>query len=160
MRKPRYHGLLVSNGKSAISLANRSIITLFSTAVETHCQKPQRGLPGIRPCDDRYLLRDNDRQQPHKLSYSHDCCGGLFYNQRSHLCCRGQLRYKQPGHHCCGSFTYNPNTHLCCNGVVKTKMGSLNACCGSVPYDSSRQSCCYGTLVARPPGGQPSRCCG
>lgn len=139
---------------------NRLIIILFPTAVETHCQKPNRGLPWIRPCDDRYLLRDNDQQQPHKISHARDCCGNLPYNSRYQLCCRGQLRYKLPGHYCCGSSTYNPSSQLCCNGVVKTKTGSYNACCGSAPYDSSSKSCCSGKVVARPPGSQSSRCCG
>ena len=151
---------VVSIDKSVTRFDNRVIIILFPTAVETHCQKPNRGLPGIRPCDDRYLLRDNNQQQPHKISYAHDCCGSIRYNSRYQLCCRGQLRYKPPGHYCCGSSTYNPSSQLCCNGVVKTKTGSLNACCGNVPYDSSIKSCCSGNVVTRPSGGQPSICCG
>ena len=146
---------LSANQPPGYFLDNRVIIILFPTAVETHC-----GLPGIAPCDDRYLLRDNGKQQPHKISHARDCCGDVPYNSQYQLCCRGQLRYKNPGHYCCGSFTYNPSSQLCCNGVVKTKTGSLNACCGSVPYDSSSKSCCSGNVVARPSGGQPSRCCG
>lgn len=161
MRELRHHALLLSIGKSFTRFDNRVKIILFPTAVETHCQKPNRGLPGIRPCDDQYLLRDNDQQQQsRKLSYAQDCCGRHPYNPRYQLCCRGQLRFKNPGHYCCGSSTYNSKSQLCCNGAVKTKAGSLNACCGSVPYDSSKKSCCHGNLVARPPGGQPSRCCG
>ena len=82
---------VVSIDKSVTRFDNRVIIILFPTAVETHCQKPNRGLPGIRPCDDRYLLRDNNQQQPHKISYAHDCCGSIRYNSRYQLCCRGSF---------------------------------------------------------------------
>ena len=152
----------MSIDKSATRFDNQVIIILFPTAVETHCKKPNHGPPGIIPyaCDDRYLLRDNNQQQPQKISHARDCCGNFPYNSQYWLCCRGQLRNKIPGHRCCGSSTYNPSSQLCCNGVVKTKTGSLNACCGSVPYDSNSKSCCSGNVVPRPSGGQPSRCCG
>lgn len=150
---------MFTTANRAISLDDRSIYILFSTAIETHCQKPNRGLPGIGPCDDRYLLRDNDQRQTHKLSYAHDCCNGHYFNSQHHLCCRGRVIFKRTGHYCCGSTTYNPKLELCCNGAVKTKTGSLNACCGSVPYDSSKKSCCSGNFSPRP-AGQPSGCCG
>ena len=136
-------------------LDNRAIIILFFTALEAHC-----GLPGIRPCDDRYLLRENDQRKPAKLSYAHDCCGRIHFDPRYQLCCRGQLRSKKTGHYCCGWSTYNPTSQLCCHGAIKIKTGSLNACCGSIPYDNKKKSCCSGKVVDSSPAGQSSRCCG
>ncbi|KAL9980456.1 hypothetical protein ACROYT_G009054 [Oculina patagonica] len=78
-------------------------------------------------------------------------CGGLNYNQRTHMCCFGRVLPR--GSSCqpiCGSVSFNPYTHKCCFGkILRPKWSPCRPGCGFVNYNPLNYTCCYGRVISR-----------
>ena len=94
--------------------------------------------------------------------YQH-LCGGQPMRATDHICCGGQLQYKNWFSECCGTEVFDYRSQYCCNGVLQEKPNRRPACCGTKAYDAYSEICCglgdirKGHNCRNLCGGQPMR---
>ena len=69
-------------------------------------------------------------------------CGRKPMRATVHICCDGQLQYKNWFSACCGKDVYDYRSQYCCLGRLQDRPYRQPGCCGDQAYDAYYYICC------------------